>query len=88
MISQFILEKQQELLESIKENIFPLVFLEVTWDNHTKLKVHTNTSRKEADLERLTKSYSSYYNKPFVVVNVRILNIENRNKLLRLLEKK
>ena len=84
-MSDYIIQKQQELLANIQSSIFPIIFIELIWMDDSKLNILSNTHKIDQDLLRLCDSYSSYYNLNYTIKKTSVLEFCIKNKLLLLL---
>lgn len=78
-MSPYIAKKIQELQEDIVNGKRRMILL--TWNTGEKMRVFLKNDRILSDILNLQENYTSYYNRPFKIQKVVILEEVSKNRL-------
>lgn len=86
----FIQQKQSELIENVKDNIYLFITLRLSnnsennTQNHTQINIYTKKLKLFDSVLRLEKNYSKYYNELYKIKSIKIIETKNRNPHIKI----
>lgn len=90
----FIQQKQSELIQNVKDNIYLFITLRLSNNlenntqnhiqNHTQINIYTKKLKLFDTVLRLEENYSKYYNESYKIKSIKIIETKNRNPHIKI----
>ena len=78
----FIEQKQNDLIENVKENIY--LFIQLCWNNNKILNIFVKKSKILDTVLRLEESHSKYCDESYKIKSIKVMETKNRNPHIKI----